>query len=200
MPELTPEQIKNMPPEQLAEMQKQNCPFCMIINGKIPSKKIYEDDVCMAILDINPANPGHVLVIPKEHFQIMPQVPDETLSRMTLVAKQISTIIFEQLGVQGTNVLIQNGPAADQRAPHFIIHVIPRVENDGMQFLWNPKKVEEAEMNQIFEKLTSKEIKVPDLHQQEAPKEPVDLDKEKEETKEEIKEDSDESSFLEKIP
>ena len=82
MPEPTEEQrkqweekIKNMSPEELQELQRQQCIFCQIISSKIPSKKIYEDSTCLAVLDINPAAKGHLLLLPKEHYAIMPQVP-----------------------------------------------------------------------------------------------------------------------------
>ena len=66
------EKIKNMSPEELKEFQKKQCVFCQIISGKVQSKKVYDDEKCIAILDINPANPGHVLLLPKEHYSIMP--------------------------------------------------------------------------------------------------------------------------------
>jgi histidine triad (HIT) family protein len=194
MPELTEEQmeqLKNLPPEKLAELQKQNCPFCMIISEKIPSKKIYEDEICMAILDINPANPGHVLIIPKEHYAVMPQVPDETISRMSLVAKAISQKIFDSMNVGGTNVLIQNGEAADQRAPHFIMHVIPRMENDGINFGWQPKKLSEEDMDKVEAKLKEKPIMI------EKPKpKPVEIKEEKQV----VKEDSQMLKSIRRIP
>lgn len=198
--DMTPEQaeaLKNMSPEQLAEMQKQNCPFCKIIAGEIPSKKIYDDDVCFAILDIAPANPGHVLIMPRTHYQIMPQVPDEEISRMMQVAKAISINMFEALGVQGTNVLVQNGPAADQRAPHFIIHVIPRKENDGMNFGWNPKQANEAELEDIAIKLMSKPIHI----EEHKPKTVKIEDKPKEvEEKKEGEKESEMVKHLERVP
>jgi histidine triad (HIT) family protein len=199
MPEgLTPEQaeqLKNMSPEQLAELQKQNCPFCKIISGEIPAKKIYEDDMCIALLDIAPANPGHVLVMPKNHYQIMPQVPDEEISRMMQVAKAISVNLFELLGVQGTNVLVQNGPAADQRAPHFIIHVIPRKENDGMNFGWQPKQANEAELEDIAVKLMAKPIKI-EAHK---PKE-IKIEEKAEEIEEKKEGESELAKHLKRVP
>jgi len=193
MPEMTPEQeeqLKNLPPEKLAELQKQNCPFCMIISGKIPAKKLYEDEVCIAILDINPANPGHVLVLPKEHYQIINQVPEEELAVMTRVSKAITNNMFESLGVQGSNVLIQNGPAADQKAPHFIMHIIPRMENDGLNFGWNPKKIEDAQMDEIFGKLTSTPITIGKIVTK-----PIE-----EKKKEKVKEESNVMKSTERIP
>jgi len=69
----------DMSPEQIAELQKQNCIFCHIVSGKVSSKKIYEDEKCVALLDINPANPGHILLIPKEHYTLMALMPDDII-------------------------------------------------------------------------------------------------------------------------
>ena len=138
-PELTPEQqkelqekLKNMSPEELQEFQKQQCIFCQIVSGKIPSKKIYEDEKVIAILDINPAAKGHLLLLPKEHYSIMPQIPDEDLSHLFLIAKQLSKKMLQKMKVAGTSIFIANGLAAGQRAQHFMVHIIPRKQGDGV--------------------------------------------------------------------
>jgi len=139
MPEPTEEQrkqweekIKNMSPEELQELQKQQCIFCQIITGKITSKKVYEDSSCLAILDINPAAKGHILLLPKEHFAIMPQVPEKVLGHLSIVAKNVSQVILKILRADGTTIFIANGAAAGQRAQHFMIHLIPRRSGDGL--------------------------------------------------------------------
>ena len=76
------EKLKQMSPEELKAFQKQQCIFCQIVAGKVSSKKVYEDNICIAILDINPANPGHLLVLPKEHYPIMPLIPEEELKHI----------------------------------------------------------------------------------------------------------------------
>ena len=138
-PELTAEQrkeledrIKNMSPEELQEFQKQQCIFCQLISGKIPSKKIYEDDKVIAILDINPAEKGHLLLMPKEHYAIMPQIPEKEISHLFKVSKLLSQSLLRSLKVAGTSIFIANGLAAGQRAQHFMIHVIPRSEGDNL--------------------------------------------------------------------
>ncbi|HZX44691.1 MAG TPA: HIT domain-containing protein [Candidatus Nanoarchaeia archaeon] len=150
------EKIKNMSPEELKEFQKKQCIFCHIISGKVQSKKVYEDDRCLAILDINPANPGHVLLIPREHYTIMPQVPESDLTHLFSVAKTISNAALRALGVQGTNIIVQNGIAAGQKAQHFMVHVIPRKENDGIKFELPQKEIPEKELEQVRQKLQSK--------------------------------------------
>lgn len=129
---LLEEKIKNMSPEELKEFQKQQCIFCQIITGKIPSKKVYDDDLCQAILDVNPAAKGHLLLLPKEHYAIMPQIPEKVIGYLFTVSKNLSQIMLKVLKVSGTNIFIANGPAAGQRAQHFLIHIIPRLESDGV--------------------------------------------------------------------
>jgi histidine triad (HIT) family protein len=138
-PEITPEQraafeekLKNMSPEELAQFQKQQCIFCQIISGKIPSKSIYQDEHCTAILDINPAVKGHVLLIPKEHYAIMPQVPDFIIEHLFVVAKKLSQALLRGLKSSGTNIFIANGQAAGQKSQHFMLHILPRKEGDQL--------------------------------------------------------------------
>jgi histidine triad (HIT) family protein len=150
--QLTPEQqkeleekLKNMSPEELLEFQKQQCIFCQIISGKIPAKKVYEDNKVIAILDINPAAKGHILLLPKEHYAIMPQIPEKEIEGMFVVAKKMSQVLLKGLKVSGTNVFVANGLAAGQKAQHFMIHVIPRKEGDNVL--------------EIEEKLTDEEMR-----------------------------------------
>jgi histidine triad (HIT) family protein len=139
MTEMTQEQLAQMSPEQIAEMQKQQCIFCHIISGKVASKKIYEDEKCLAILDINPANPGHVLVLPKKHYSIMPLMPADEIEHLFKTAKKISAAQIRGLKAEGTNIFVANGAAAGQKAPHFMIHIIPRKSGDGITSFSLPK-------------------------------------------------------------
>ncbi len=105
--------------------------FEMIINGDIPSTKLYEDDLCIAILDINPVNKGHALVISRKCYPTFTDVPMETLSHMMEIARRIDQKQREALGADGTNIMINNSPASGQEVPHLHIHVIPRKAGDG---------------------------------------------------------------------
>lgn len=105
--------------------------FEMIINGDIPSTKLYEDDLCIAILDINPVNKGHALVISKECYPTFTDAPLKTLSHMMDIARRIDQKQREVLDADGTNIMINNSPASGQEVPHLHIHVIPRKEGDG---------------------------------------------------------------------
>jgi len=143
------EKIKNMSPDELKEFQKKQCIFCQIISGKVQSKKVYEDEEVIAILDVNPANPGHLLIMPKEHYSIMPQLPEDEIGHIFLVAKALSNASLRALEVQGSNIIVANGVAAGQRAQHFMVHLIPRKENDNLNFLVPQKTIPEEELKKI---------------------------------------------------
>lgn len=127
-------------PPPVPEGMEQNCIFCHIITGSVPSKEVYQDDKVKAVLDINPANPGHVLILPKKHFMIMPQLSDDLIGHIFMVAKHISKACIRVLKAQGTNVFVANGAAAGQRAQHFMAHVVPRKEGDGVQAFHLPHR------------------------------------------------------------
>src|SRR3989338_9040408 len=143
------EKIKNMSPEDLKEFQKKQCIFCQIISGKVQSRKVYEDGEVIAILDANPANPGHVLIMPQEHYSIMPQIPDDEVGHIFAVAKALSNASLRALEVQGSSIIVANGVAAGQRAQHFMIHLIPRKENDNLNFQVPQKAIEDSELKKI---------------------------------------------------
>ncbi len=118
--------------QQILEQQKQQCPFCKIIKGDIPSKKVFEDDKLVAILDINPAREGHMLLMPKEHYPIMPLIPPAVLERLFVITRrlaEIARVVFEK---SGTTIFIANGAVAGQQSAHFMLHIIPRDDADGM--------------------------------------------------------------------
>lgn len=128
---------ENMSPEEMAQYQKDNCIFCKLVSGEIPSKKIYEDTDFVGILDINPATEGHVLLMPKQHFQILPQIPQEIVGKLGIACSNISAKIIKSFKCEGTSIFIANGAVAGQRAPHFMVHIMPRKEGDGISL--NPK-------------------------------------------------------------
>ena len=124
--ELTEEQKK------VLEEQKQNCIFCQIVGGSVQAKKVYEDDKIIAILDINPASKGHTLVMPKEHYPIMPLIDPEDLRYFFKKIKDISLGIKKGAVCLSDNIFIANGAAAGQQSNHFMAHIIPRDEGDGL--------------------------------------------------------------------
>ena len=140
-------------PDKMQGKSREGCIVCQIIEGKVPSKKVYEDESVMAVLDVNGSNPGHTFVIPKSHYPILEQVPDREIGRLFAVSNKISTAIFESLGAQGTNIFVANGIPAGQTVAHMMINVIPRKENDGINLQWQPRQLNEEEMSTVELKL-----------------------------------------------
>jgi len=130
------------------------CLFCKIIAGEIPSNKVYEDDQTFAFLDIAPCNPGHTLVIPKEHYINIEEVPEELLEKVITSVKKVGAMIKDSLGAEGYTVQVNNDPVAGQVIPHLHLHIIPRHENDGHR-LWKQGKYLSGEAEEIINKLTS---------------------------------------------
>ena len=130
----------------------QDCIFCKISKGEIPCDKIYEDEISLAFLDINPVNLGHALVIPKEHFQNIYDLPENIAAHLIKIAKKIG-IALKKIGSDGTNITTNNGEAAGQIIFHSHIHVIPRFINDNLSH-WPTKKYKEGEVKKIIEKIT----------------------------------------------
>jgi len=150
------EKVKKMSPDELREYQKKNCIFCQIIAGKVASKKVYADDKVFAILDINPANPGHILVLPKEHYAIMPVIPDPELGYMAMVAKALSHTLLKVLQAGGTTIFIANGSAAGQKAQHFMVHIIPRKENDDVGLMIPQNNISEQDLDALQQRLATR--------------------------------------------
>jgi len=123
------------------------CEFCSIIKGKEEAETIYEDNKVMAVLHLKPSHPGQVLLFTKEHYPIFEQVTDPLVAHTFKIANKISTVLFETLNIQGTNIVVQNGTAAGQVIPHFALNIIPRSEGDGLNFQWEPKKISKDEMD-----------------------------------------------------
>ena len=134
-------------------MPKETCLVCQIVEGNVPSKKVFEDDSLLAVLDINGANPGHCFIMPKEHYPIIEQVPDKEIGKIFNVANKISSAVFETLRAQGTNIFVANGIPAGQTVAHFMVNVIPRFEKDGINLQWQPKQLDEEEMSTVELKL-----------------------------------------------
>ena len=177
VPEDMQEKLKNMSPEELQAFQKQQCLFCQIVYGKVPSKKIYSDEFCTALLDINPAAPDHILLFPNEHYAIMPLVPEDVIAHLSMVAKRLSQALLKGLQAQGVTIFVANGFAAGQKAQHFMIHLIPRKEGDGLQLQIPQKKMSEQDEQAIIARLKPAIMKkfgvaeLPEEEKAEAPEE-----------------------------
>jgi histidine triad (HIT) family protein len=117
------------------------CVFCGIVAGKVPSTKVYEDDATLAFMDINPASEGHLLVIPKPHSQDLLEISSINLAAVTLTAQRIAKVILPELGADGINLLNCCGADAWQTVFHFHLHVIPRYRDktkDRLEIPWTP--------------------------------------------------------------
>ena len=135
-----------------------DCIFCRIIKGEIPSAKIYESNDVISFLDIAPANKGHALVMPKQHYESFADVPKKITDEMIDVIKKIGAAQKKAIGSGGFNILLNDAKIAGQEIPHSHMHIIPRFANDGLKFIWPQKKYAEGELNQYLEKI-KKEIK-----------------------------------------
>ena len=113
----------------------ENCIFCKIIKGEIEAKKVYEDDKCLAILDINPRAEGHTLVISKKHFKNLLDMPVSLGSEFLEAVKKVGLDLINQGKAEGFNLIVNNGEAANQLVPHIHAHIIPRKKDDGLNVI-----------------------------------------------------------------
>lgn len=136
-------------------MKRENCIFCKIANGEIPSKTLYEDEDFKVILDLGPATKGHALILPKEHADNLYELPDEVAAKALVLAKKMACRMTEKLCCDGFNLVQNNGEIAGQTVMHFHLHLIPRYLDDGQKIAWIPgtptQEELEAIQNQIME-------------------------------------------------
>ena len=131
-----------------ASQMGNQCIICNAINSGT-TLTVYEDNEIVALIDENPAALGQIAIMPKAHYPIIEQVPDYLINHMFQVVNKISISVFEALQAQGTNLLVSNGVAAGQALPHFMVNIIPRRENDGLNFQWQTKQLSEEEMSTV---------------------------------------------------
>lgn len=134
-----------------------DCIFCKIIAGEIPSKTVYEDDNYKAILDISPASKGHVIILPKNHADNIFEISDEDASGIMIVAKKIAAKLKKVFDCDGVNILQNNGEVAGQTVFHLHVHVIPRYENDNIKIKW--AQHEDIDIDSVYNELI-KEMQV----------------------------------------
>ncbi len=127
-------------------MKKDDCIFCKLANGVIPTNSIYEDEDFNVILDTAPATKGHALILPKEHADDLFTLPEETAGKVFKLAKKLATDMNEKLGCDGFNLVQNNGTVAGQTVFHFHMHLIPRYKEDGQTINWNPTEVSGEEL------------------------------------------------------
>ena len=117
------------------------CIFCKIIDGSIPSSKVYEDENILAILDLSQTTYGHTLVMPKKHYQNILEIPSDELATLMVKVQELAKLITEKLNANGVNILVNTNEAAGQTVMHLHIHIIPRYdENDGISIDFKPNE------------------------------------------------------------
>ena len=133
-------------------MRDDNCIFCKIANGEIPSATLYEDEDFRVILDLGPATKGHALILPKNHFANLFEIPEDMDVKAFILAKKIAKKMKDVFGCDGVNIVQNNGVAAGQTVFHFHIHLIPRYEGDHAGVTWKTGTLTDEEREEILQK------------------------------------------------
>lgn len=134
-------------------MKDENCIFCKLANGDIPTATLYEDDDFRVILDAGPAAKGHALIIPKEHYANLYELSDELAAKVLVLAKKMITKLTDILGCDGYNIVQNNGEAAGQTVFHFHLHMIPRYKDDGVGVTWKVGELKEADKEELLTRM-----------------------------------------------
>lgn len=130
------------------------CLFCKIVKGEVPAKKVYEDDVSLAFLDISPRNPGHTLVIPKKHAETILEMSEKESARLFETVRKVGEMAMKGVQAQGLSICQSNGQAAGQAVAHVHFHAIPRFANEpppGLESILTPKRLDEKSLDKIAE-------------------------------------------------
>ena len=134
-------------------MKDENCIFCKLANGEIPTATLYEDEDFRVILDANPASKGHALIIPKEHYANLYELDEELAGKAMKLAKKMITKLTDVLGCDGYNLVQNNGEVAGQTVFHFHLHMIPRYKDDQVGLGWNMSPLKEEDKEEILSKI-----------------------------------------------
>ncbi len=137
-------------------MSEENCIFCKLVKGEIPSKIVFENDDNLAFLDINPVSEGHTIVIPKKHFTTLEKTPEEEVIKLFLTVKEVAEMIYTKLDIDGYNVIQNNYKAAGQHVDHSHVHIIPRSNRDMKIRLTIPRNsASNEELEKVLKKIKS---------------------------------------------
>jgi len=126
-----------------------SCIFCRIVKGDLPAYKLYEDEHCLVILDVNPIASGHSLIISKEHYPTILDTPVNILAHITQTIQKVIPGILKGTNAEGFNIMQNNGRCASQIVPHLHFHIIPRVTGDNIRFNWLPRSADKSEFEAI---------------------------------------------------
>jgi len=133
-----------------------DCIFCKIVEGSIPSAKVFESESVLAFLDISPASKGHTLVVPKKHYENFSAVPEKELKELMGAVQKISKAVVSATGKESFNIHVSNGRPAGQVIFHLHIHIIPRSENDSVGLVWSHTEYGENEAGELARKIGQK--------------------------------------------
>lgn len=136
-------------------MRDENCIFCKIANGEIPSKTLYEDEAFRVILDLAQVTRGHALILPKNHCRNLYELPDETAAKVLPLAKKMVAAMTEKLGCDGFNLMQNNNEVAGQTVFHFHVHLIPRYVGDNQSFEMKANNVSDEELEDVKNQIVS---------------------------------------------
>ncbi len=137
-------------------MIKDDCIFCKLANGIIPTNTIYEDDDFRVILDASPSGQGHSLIIPKQHFDNAYSIDDSVAAKVMPLAKKIALALKEEFNCDGINILQNNEVAAGQTVFHYHVHVIPRHKDDGINLIWKQLSFSDEEQKETAERIKAR--------------------------------------------
>lgn len=137
-------------------MRDEACIFCKIAAGEIPSKTLYEDEEFRVILDLGPATRGHALILPRNHYRNLFELPEDQAEKVIVLAKKMAQQMKEKLHCDGFNLVQNNEEVAGQTVFHFHMHLIPRYNDDGQTIGWKPGKPGDAELEEIRKEVTGK--------------------------------------------
>jgi len=131
----------------------QECIFCRILTGELPSERVDEDERTVSFMDISPATAGHALVIPRAHARNLLEISAEDLSAVALAAQRLARRVCERLGADGVNLINSCGQHAWQTVFHFHVHVIPRYADDPLRLPWTPRPGDPQEIARVAQRL-----------------------------------------------
>jgi len=130
----------------------ERCIFCDIISGRAPASRLYEDELILAFLDINPVNPGHALIIPKEHHETLLDVPDRLMGPLGVACRRVAAALMAATKAGGFNLMMNNYRLAGQLVPHAHLHLVPRHAGDGLRH-WPGRPTPKAELDRVAERI-----------------------------------------------
>ena len=136
-------------------MRDENCIFCKIANGEIPSRTIYEDEQFRVFLDLSPAAKGHALIVPKEHYANLYELPEDLAADAMRLAKKEMALMTQKLSCDGFQLVQNNGETAGQTVFHFHLHLIPRYRTDGQKIAWEPGSMSDEELDEVKGQIVS---------------------------------------------